>query len=72
MRTLLQKLKPEIRERLNLSFKDFPNSCASIERSLNYNTSIITLTINEACTLLSMTTNELMTFGNVERLFEEK
>ena len=68
---LLDRLKPEVRDRLNLSFKDYPDTCQKVERSLHYNYSIIQLTIDECCSLLSMTTNEPLSFANIEQLFEE-
>jgi hypothetical protein len=71
MRTLLERLKPANRDRLNLSFKDFPATCEKIEKALHYNHSMIGLTIDECCCLLSMTTNELLSFENIDTLFEE-
>ena len=72
MRTLLERLKSENRDRLNLSFKDFPATCDSVERALHYNHTIIQLTIDECCNLLRMTTNEPLSFRNIEQLFEER
>jgi len=71
MRTLLERLKPEVRDRLNLSYKDFPDTCGNIEKSLHYNHSIIQLTINDCCSILTMTTREPLSFENVEQLFTE-
>ena len=71
MRTLLERLKPENRDRLNLSFKDFPATCEKIEKALHYNHSMIGLTIDECCSLLTMTTKQSLNFENIESLFTE-
>ena len=71
MRTLLERLKQENRDRLNLSFKDFPATCEKIEKALHYNYSIINLTIDECCSLLTMTTKNPLNFENIETLFTE-
>jgi len=71
MRTLLERLKPEVRDRLNLSYKDYPDTCQKIERALHYNYSMIQLSIDECLSLLSMTTNYPLSFENIETLFNE-
>jgi len=71
MRTLLERLKQENRDRLNLSFKDFPATCEKIEKALHYNHSIIQLTIDDCLSLLSMTTKVGLSFESVESLFTE-
>jgi hypothetical protein len=48
---LLEKLKPEYLEKLNLIKEDYPTSAEKIELSLKYNRSIFGLTISEASSI---------------------
>jgi len=70
MRTLLERLKPEVRDRLNLSYKDYPTTCGELESSMNVSVSFIQLTMNECLNLLNMTSKNPLSFENVESLFE--
>jgi len=71
MRELLQRLKPNVRERLNLSHKDYPVTCEFIEKSMLYKVSYIELTIVEATDLLRMTTGRELSHNSINELFEE-
>ena len=49
--TLLDRLKPEYLEKLNLLEQDYPTSVNKIKNSLNENQSVFALTISEASSI---------------------
>lgn len=49
--TLLDRLKPEYLEKLNLLETDYPSSINKIKNSLKENQSVFTLTISEASSI---------------------
>jgi len=71
MRDLELRLKQEVRDRLNLSYKDFPTTCQAVEDSFKGKVSFIELSLLEANDLLRMTTGETLSFVSVNALFEE-
>jgi hypothetical protein len=67
---LLDRLKPEYLEKLELLEEQFPTSALKIERSLSENQSVFALTISEASSICMFFDLE-MTLNNILNMIED-
>jgi hypothetical protein len=67
---LLDRLKPEYLEKLELLEEQYPTSAEKIERSLSENQSVFALTISEASSICMFFDIE-MTLNNLLNLIED-
>jgi len=67
---LLDRLKPEYLEKLEIVKKQFPTSAEKIEMSLSENQSVFALTISEASSICIFFDIE-MTLSNILNMIEE-
>jgi uncharacterized protein YkuJ len=67
---LLDRLKPEYLEKLEIVKKQFPTSAEKIEMSLSENQSVFALTISEASSICMFFDIE-MTLSNILNMIEE-
>lgn len=68
--TLLEKLKPEYLEKLEIVKEQYPTSAEKIELSLQYNRSVFGLTISEASSICMFFDIEI-TLTNILNIFNE-
>jgi hypothetical protein len=68
--TLLEKLKPEYLEKLEILKEEYPTSAEKIELSLQYNRSVFGLTISEASSICMFFDIEV-TLTNILNIFNE-
>jgi hypothetical protein len=68
--TLLEKLKPEYLEKLEIVKEQYPTSAEKIELSLQYNRSVFGLTISEASSICMFFDIEV-TLTNILNIFNE-
>lgn len=71
MKTLFENLKEEHKQQLEVMQEVYPNSHASLKKTLENNYVISLLTISEAYTLLMNTSNKSFSVTNLSELFYE-
>jgi len=71
MKTLLENLKEEHKQQLEMMQEVYPSSHAALVKTLQDNTLFTLLTISEAYTLLINTSNKSFSVTNLAELFYE-
>lgn len=72
MRTLLERLKEEHKKQLEVAWDEYPTTIDNLEHTMSKSISIIQLTVEDAMKLLMHTTRDLLSFDNLEILFENE
>jgi hypothetical protein len=71
MKTLLENLKEEHKQQLEVMKEVYPSAYAALVKTLQDNTLFTLLTISEAYTLLMNTSNKSFSITNLSELFYE-
>ena len=71
MKTLLQRLRPEIVKNLYNSEKEFPNLVRDLLQKLSENVAITSMTLGDLTNLANFSPNRVITILEIYDMFEE-
>ena len=70
--TLLYRLKPEFRKKLDEHEVEYPTTVGTVKTEMINNTSFTQMSVSSAVMLLHLCSNMVLSFENLENLFNEE